>query len=275
MVDGGLSAIEWFGRHVVSILGTYVIPKDADRATFASKGVPPEATRLKFAYTGLPAIVDGRWYIVTAGHILERHLPAIQDRLAFSTGCSIADCFGPIKTGNLSFPFDMVDACEYWIHNPKIGLDYAMLKLQQNHADLLKGNGIVPYLPSQELFTFASRMDHLLLLGFPEENTELLSVEPGGLNYLHVQPSMLPVERSPNTEEIPYPRLKGVVKDRGSLKSIVGMSGGPIFATESNGTGYTVAGIQSCWLPRSNTIFGTNIESIIRHFTVDRHQNTG
>jgi hypothetical protein len=75
-----------------------------------------------------------------------------------------------------------------------------------------------------------------------------------------VPPTMISVQRLevvPAGHEKQYPRLTAVIRDPIPLKSIVGMSGGPIigFAGDERELRYWIVALQSAWLPSSRTIF--------------------
>jgi hypothetical protein len=264
----GKSPIEYLARHVVALVGTYVLCDQTNRESYAEIGAPPHAERKVLSFTGLPVRLCDTIYIATAGHIFAKHLPILESQKAFITGGSLADCFGPIKTGSRSFPFDLFGACEYWIDDSKLGLDYAMLRLSHNDAKLLESNSIVPYIPSDDLYQVAFKSRKHVLLGFAEENTALMDWQPGSVSHVAVKPSAVPIERLDDEPTERYPWLCGQIKNMGMLKSIVGTSGGPVFAitNEDAGTEYTVAGIQSSWNKSTRQTHATRIDCLIDHF---------
>ena len=167
------------------------------------------------------------------------------------------------------------DSCEYWIDDPDAGLDYAMLKLSVNDTNLLKANGTIFYTPSQAHYNLTAISRNLFLMGFPEEASELADWQPGGETNIFSKPYLLPVFRDIERETGRYQMICGQLLNLHQLNSIVGMSGGPIFASIRNktGTDYTLAGIQSSWIKRTGTIYATRIDSIVEHFWAWKKQN--
>jgi hypothetical protein len=277
MPDDDTTAIDFLCQHVVSFVGTYALCEPSEREHFETVGVPPHAGRQLLSFTGTPVQLLDTLYIVTAGHIFSKHVPIIESQRAFLTGGSLADCFGPTKTQNKSFPFNLFESVEHWVYEPSLGLDYAMIRLSENDAELVRSNAIVPYAPSDELYKFAHDSDKLLLLGFPEENAELTDWSPGGMSHIRVVPSVVPVKRLKHKPTELYPWICGEIIHMGNLNSIVGISGGPLFATKEDDTGghYTVAGIQSSWNSRSRTIQAMGIDCIVDHFWKWKKENAG
>jgi hypothetical protein len=64
--------------------------------------------------------------------------------------------------------------------------------------------------------------------------------------------------------------------DRGALKDIDGMSGGPIFGIKPRGTKppeYTVIAIQSFWDSTTRIAFGTRMTHMIEPLKMDRERS--
>ena len=188
MPDDDTSAIDFLCQHVVSFVGTYALCSPSEREHFETVGVPPHADRKLLSFTGTPVQLLDTLYIVTAGHVFSTHIPILESQQAFITSGSLVDSFGPKKTQNKSFPFNLFDSVEYWVYEPSLGLDYAMIKLNPNDADLVRSSSVVPYAPSEDLYKFARESDNLLLLGFPEEKAELIDWSPGGLSIFASRP---------------------------------------------------------------------------------------
>src|ERR1700693_1299799 len=85
-----------FGRHFVSVAGTYFILDDDGK---------PSGTEKCFNYSGMVLSIRGFWNILTAGHILqdlERKWKANRIRL----NCSfLLDNYGVDRKTNLPTPF--------------------------------------------------------------------------------------------------------------------------------------------------------------------------
>jgi hypothetical protein len=109
------------------------------------------------------------------------------------------------------------------------------------------------------------KFDEFLLLGLPEETT--IKIEGEGFM---PRPVILPLhglDAPPPGYETPYPRFCAKIFDNVTIKSIVGMSGGPIFGIGITSDGkkrYWTVAIQSAWLPSERIIFGCPIPVFMR-----------
>ena len=266
-----LKPVDYFGQHSVAWTGTYVLCDPALIEKYETSGVPPDAERQLLIFSGTPIQLLDEFYILTAGHIFEKHLPILDSKRAFQTGGSLVDCFGIQKKSSKyekSFPYDFFKNCVYWINSPEQGLDYAMLKLNKNEVELLRANGILPYAPSEQQYKFSSVCRHMLLYGFPEEHAKLISWKPGGETNILAKPCVLEAFRFPEKSTERYPMICAQIYNNTIVNSIVGMSGGPVFASfkTKDGLSYNVAGIQSSWIKEDGTIFATRIDCIVEHF---------
>ncbi len=260
--------IQMFCRHIIALVGSYVVPNERDRSLFVTEGVPPSAERIHYVYIGVPVVLNGKWYALTAGHSVISFMKGIRSNQIVSTGGSICDFYGPINSTDLAIPFEIKDYCKYMIDDPGLGLDYAMLELSENHARLLAANKTIPYDTSGSCHeTSESEREYCLVLGFPSEDTELVSCKPGRINHISVCPHILPILRLKNDDAV-YPRFAGRIHGMGNLKSLVGFSGGPIFGLDEDDEGmtYTIEGIQSRWARSRLMTYGTRMPAILDHF---------
>ena len=258
--------IKCFSQHLLALVGTYVTADESVRDQYAKYGVPPSAERIHFVYSGVPVIHDDKWYVLTAGHSIAPYVDAIAKQQIFSTGVSLVDSLGTDDPVSPAFPFEIKDNFDFAIDEPEIGLDYAMLRLSQNHVDLIKTNVVTPL--KMELSDSGGLLldrNHVAM-GFPTEKTDLLSVNPGGINDIYLKPYSVPILRN-NNDDCEFPRFVGRIKNMDNLDSIVGISGGPIFCFSDDGKRYTIAAVQSRWDPKTKTVYATEISSIIRHFS--------
>jgi hypothetical protein len=252
------------GRHLVAIVGTYVRPdSDVQWRQFNLLGVPPEAHRIQFAFTGVPTIFENQMYVLTAGHAVGEYLRAVCERQIFSTGNSLVDSFGVENPSMHGIPLEIDEAETIVVNAPDSGLDYAMIPLNVNQRRLLHANGVVPYTlsPASPVYD----VKQCIAAGFPSERTSLLATYPGIQNDIYLQPIFLPISTLLD-EERQFPMLHGRIERMGDIESIVGISGGPILGFVEPDQ-YTVVAIQSSWHRPSREIFATKVEEIAKHFS--------
>ena len=256
-------------RHLVALTGTFVHASPEQRSTYAKNGVPPEAKRLHYTFSGVPVVFNGEWYVLTAGHAVIPYIEGIRSQQIFSTGGTLFDSINHPEEESPWMPFEIADYCEYMIDDESLGLDYAMLRLSSNHTDLISTRDIVPLVLSPELPEGFVCEDRCILAGMPTEHGELLSVSPGKQNEIFMKPHTVPIRRTAD-DALPYPRFVGQIANMHGIDSIVGMSGGPIFGMSNDQ--YTVVALQSRWTQNTRTVYATQTTGICQHFS---KQNTG
>lgn len=238
--------LKYLLNHTVAICGTYRYttgPQDPERA---------------YAYSGCVVASAKNWHILTAGHAIQDHLAICKSPSIQITGRVLADCFGAAAAHSHPIPFDPTDRV---LHSVYVvgGLDYAVFTLTDNENALLKANGI-------QTFAFRDKplgvqdFDRYFVVGFPDEITD---ASPGdsqaGVGLQPVCVPLVPVTDSPNANG----RMVFRIVDKGNLKSIVGLSGGPVFGLrqcDGQVLVYLLA-IQSTW-NKVDTTFACTIEEI-------------
>jgi hypothetical protein len=219
----------------------------------------------------VPVVFNAEWYILTAGHAVKPYLDGIRSQQIFSTGGALFDSVASIDTEANWFPFEIADYCEYVIDDESLGLDYAMLKLSSNHSELIKNRNILPLYLTMNDHEEIQSSAMCIVAGMPDEHGTLLSTEPGVRNNIFMRPSTVPVIRE-DDDSRPFPRLVGRIKSMENLRSIVGMSGGPVFGFANDS--YTIVAIQSRWNKNTKTIYATKTTSICRHFAKWKRDST-
>src|SRR5262249_39874839 len=84
-----------FSRRLVALCGAYI--------TLDTQGRPTKETF--FCYTGFLIELDGRWYMVTAGHCLEEFFQALAHPQIKVTGVALAGGFGTASDAVITVPF--------------------------------------------------------------------------------------------------------------------------------------------------------------------------
>ena len=250
---------EFFARRLVAFVGTYVLADDVARPSRSSP-----APRHHYVYSGVPVALFGNWYVVTAGHSILPYCKAIDEKSIIATGGSIVDSFGVLASKSKGFPFNLRDHCLYSIDEPDDGLDYALIKLSQNHVDLLSTNSVMAFRMGTESDE-TREYSNYVAFGLPDEKSDLVSSDPGNLNYVNLQPWSVPISRL-DDDDCTNPRFVGRIKALSGIDSIVGISGGPIIAFSEDNEYYRLAAIQSRWHASTQTIFATQVEASAKHF---------
>ena len=181
-----------------------------------------------FFRSGFVAEIGGRWWWVTAGHVIK----AIDEAVAANVveGFRLLDQFdGPHKVGEI--PFDYAGARKFYQDDEARGIDFGMIELAPHYMALLKANGITA--ASRETWNmvrFGQYESPFWMYGFPTDGQPVQINGPGFVSAKPV-PGVIavhrPAKKSKDVVKAQYMRLRGVVSD--DAGEIDGMSGGPIF----------------------------------------------
>lgn len=238
-----------FGQHLVAMSGAYET-LDEDQKVIEEKA---------YNFTGFVIAFKGNWFIVTAGHVLQNFERDARNEKVKITGRVLADYFGSEAKTNQPIPFDILEEPKVFIDDKSLGVDLGIIHLREYYRNLLKANGVIPAPFRQEAITDYSQFYGFSIFGFPEESVGQVGTTTGGQAVIGVQPHLVPISLSVEapTDDSPIPRLIGQATDIGNLDSIVGMSGGPLFAYRQvdDDTMYEVIGVQSRWIKKSRTTF--------------------
>jgi hypothetical protein len=238
--------LKYLLNHTVAICGTY-------RYTTGTQD--PERA---YAYSGCVVASASHWHILTAGHAIQGHLANCESPSIQITCRVLADCFGAAANHRHPIPFDPTDRVLHSVY-VEGGLDYAVFTLTDNEKALINANGI-------QTFAFRDKplsvhdFDRYLVVGFPDEITDaILGQSQAGVGLQPVCVPLVPVIDSPNANG----RMVFRIVEKGTLKSIVGLSGGPVFGLrqcDGQVLVYLLA-IQSSW-NEVDTTFACTIEDI-------------
>lgn len=155
----------------------------------------------------------------------------------------------------IAIPFDF--DLDQWLvlNNEELGIDYAATILRPIYRAALEAGGACP-LPSQAWGSHQIDYDYWALLGIPWET---VSHEDGTIISaktvtLILEPADSPAGPSEKDEFRFYAKLVGDSAD--AIRSVEGMSGGPIFGLRAiEGVWhYSAIGVQSGWFPGSRVL---------------------
>lgn len=249
-----------FCRHLVCLGIRYTDPPESPRADGRS--------RLAHG-TFCVAETRGRWFLVTAGHVLQKLDAFVHQGKIVVEYYYLADCIpgGASVKKPIAFPYTAER--RFFRYDAALGLDVGIIPLRDPFRHHLQTQGVLPlgedqWQPGRDPVFFDYWM-----LGFPAEvniaaneplgagaerkgvaASVIVSVEairdrnaiPEGVN---VPLTALPLFVGRITADIPF--------------GIKGMSGGPIFGLAelpTGGAGYKVVALQSTWDPRTRIIWG-------------------
>lgn len=233
--------LQYFCRHLVGLCVTY------RHKTSDDQDKPDRFA----ACSGTLIVIRGAVCFLTAGHVLK----ALDDLRAEITSAALADIFGMGRVCDHPIPFDLRGAKMHYVDED--GLDFGVIVLAPYYVRLLAKNGVVALEEKNWIHQSNVTFDGYAILGFPAEfGSERVSEDGEGM----VVPSMFRVHRleSPPeaTELTRYERFVGRIDRELPLKSVEGMSGGPIFGFNFGPpTRYWIVALQSSWLPDQHIVF--------------------
>jgi hypothetical protein len=234
----------FFCRHLVC-LGGWVQPLD-------DQGKPqgePEA----FAFSACVLVIQGAWFLLTAGHILKRLDERLANKEIKLLKSYLLTGFGPevtthnVATAPIDFDYERIQKS----YIDQDGLDFGLLDLGTYLRAHLEKNEVEPIREENWRIRLDRPFDYYVMLGFPQE-----FVDQGLL-----RPTMLYVQKvnelPEDIEQTDWPRFIGKFGDKFRLKSLVGMSGGPIYGFSHNDPNrYWIPAIQSSWRRGYKITFG-------------------
>lgn len=256
----GNQLLNYLSRHLVALATTY-------------QPIDPEGRRNNdpgFAcYSGFILPINGNWFFVTAGHILEQldsHLNAGNVLCRFR----LVDYLRNDADQTEPIPFDYENADRMWRHAD--GLDFGFVALDGPTKRQLEANGVRPLYQEYLEPNDGDTLHGHIMLGLPEEFFDDPQFDDtlviGG-----VSPALIPIERLESALEgatnTTHERFVGRLSDELEIHSIVGMSGGPTFGFGHDAERhlcYWLVAIQSAWhlLPVGRITFGCPVDVFLR-----------
>lgn len=243
-------------RHFVAIIGTYC-PLDATGAACGEDTY--------YFYSAFVCELGDSTFILTAGHSIEAFVKNVTEKRISLGEQWLLDTFGVGATSKDLIPFNLLDHKIWHAFEQDAGMDAALILLSNNERRLLEANGINPLGPNNWIVPAGDAVAGYILLGIPEERSH--TVSEGNAIRGRAKPFFMAIERLEDDTTHEFARFHGKLRDPiAPLTTIVGMSGGPIFAcVEKDGELYYYAiAIQSVWDESSHQIHATFIEPFIR-----------
>ncbi len=205
-----------------------------------------------YVVTSFVLSVQERWFLVTAGHCLEK-----VDKCK-AEGYSIQKCYlmdsmgvGATHLEPIIFTYDLAKP-QYMSDSRE--MDYGIIPLSTYYQRLLSANNITPL--SEEVWRKQSnKPEAFALIGVPDEFIQRDNETVGIITVLNWVDECEKPDHFPNTE---LPLFYGKVKLHSNQRSVVGMSGGPIFAFEQvdGQYKYWLKALQSSWRDQSEIVIG-------------------
>jgi len=241
VLDENERVIRFFSQHIVPML--FLFEK--------------EDSRQQFIITTFVLSVSNYWFLLTAGHCFNQIKQELIDKGWIIKDCHLIDSLGINAnfTEPIPFPFD-VDKAFFFseLIDKDIAFDYGLYPLSMYFQNLLLSNNIKSL--NEEVWKKQPvSFEIFLLLGIP---AELVKYDE---NNIQLFPSMFYVDVLPDKpngfSDVSLPQIYGKITLNDEMKSIKGMSGGPIFGLRKNDNGelrYWLVSLLSRWLPESHFI---------------------
>lgn len=193
--------------------------------------------------------IESELYLVTAGHAIEDLNLAIEAGYLLSN-CSLIDF---VTNDGEATPFHF-ELGEFLYAYEEGGVDYATIKLSLLYSDMMRNIGVKSFRPADCLEPSSAAMLYVVY-GAPLEWTEHIPAQ-GRQDFLKSCPTPITLDRM--EDHIVDDNFRRMVfkvtampksEHKGPLDSIVGMSGGPVFAFRQTDQGlkYWLVGLQSKW----------------------------
>ena len=206
-----------------------------------------------FVVTTFVLEVLDRWFLITAGHCI-RAIESLTGRCGYNIiRCQLIDSLGLGATHQEPIPFAYKEAHPACLSDD-YAFDYGVMVLSPYYRRLLEVNK-VQALNELVWRNEPVKVDFYILLGIPMESVKV------DASSIEIAPTLLTVEpiseKPKGFAEVDAPLFYGRIVLGERLRSIEGMSGGPLFAFHKNESGelrYWLTALQSRWLPKSQFI---------------------
>lgn len=243
-----------FGRHLVALCVTC-------RSNTTPGGT--QGRRIFFNCPGVVISVRGEHFFLTAGHTLQQLEQDLQSASVEYEGSVLADTFGLDRRSDRPIPFDLPS--HRMIPLYENGFDFGLIHLEDYYVRLLLRNEIrvvsTENIGRPDSITFS----HYFMFGIPDElSSDTLS--PSGEAFLGLALlNVRQLERLPEGLTVPpVAQFIGAISRDVPLRSLKGMSGGPIFGiTQGDEIRYKVVALQSTWHRPTGTVAGTPVHLVI------------
>lgn len=227
--------VEFFQQHMVPLYFTF----------------QKDGTRQNFLYTAFVIDINDHWFLVTAGHVLREIDDYVQAGYEIEKSRFI-DTLPSQSTSNMANPFEYEPEDVFYADADK-GMDFGVMAVRNFYRRAMEKNGVVP-LNESTWGEPAGKADRYLMLGIPEELSKVSEHKIDFANMIHV---VEPLEEHPKWfNKYNTPMFYGRVHLNSAVKSLSGMSGGPILALrEIDGKlRYWVHAVQGSWIEPTREI---------------------
>ncbi len=251
-------AVKAMGRHLVCLVASYVQLDEKGQRV----GDEKIATFSGFIMSFLDL-----WFFVTAGHALKEGIDdKVKTGLVKLHYVGLHDSFGAEAKSQLPTLIDYESTPKWYVDDRTLGLDIGIMYLRPFYRAGLERNGIMPIKEENWKNQPQEVLEDYFLFGLPEEQVGLIEHAPGLLGdwlSVPINVHLLPVTWTGKPHRVippsEFPWFIGEVTLWFGVKSIVGMSGGPIFGFKAMPNGerrYWVVALQSWWDGDTRTIYG-------------------
>jgi len=243
-----------FSCRLIALCGAYVDRDDEGKAT----------KETFFCYTGIIGELEGRWYLVTAGHCIQELKAAFQEPKIEVTGIALVGGFGA-DNKLVAQPFHHFDdAPQNAVNNNEEGLDYGWMEIRPFYRHLLEQAGALPISLLEMNQPQTGNICNQIIVGFPEN---LVQKDMNSADWSQpikgvIQPIMVTANvMNPLPDDIkPIANawFVGHLFETSILDSAKGLSGAPILevAEHTEGFVFRIIALQSWWKNQRRIIFG-------------------
>ncbi|MBA7681455.1 hypothetical protein ES703_89793 [subsurface metagenome] len=165
---------------------------------------------------------------------------------------------------NYPITFCIDPAAIFFILDEEPGLDFGLIALTSYNIRLLAANNVTSLFQENWEKQHNVKYDAFIMMGLPQELTGRDLTQNGALQVSPVLLVLDPIAET--TTGIPKDskgRFHAKISSELPLKSIVGMSGGPIFGINfDDPMSYWIVAIQGSWIEGKKEVFGCPIQTI-------------
>src|SRR6185312_5340239 len=202
----------------------------------------------------------GKWFWLTAGHIFTKYLdhPINRNELRVIGG-SFVDYLGFEAKHFVGYPYIYSAGDAAFVYNRDLGLDYALIALDGLKQVAFQKNNVVPLERSSWEHQHRLTFEFYRMLGVPKTEVVPSSHQEDGVAF---RLAMLAIDRLTPDEisilgDVPDGMFVGRIPEDATIKTVEGMSGGPIYGFRRVGKDliYHPVAVQSFWRPDSRLVF--------------------
>jgi hypothetical protein len=206
-----------------------------------------------FFRSGFVMEFNGRWYWVTAGHILEEIILSQQQPEMVLETFRLVDHYGSKVIDKNPIPFNFEQAWKHYENNDSTGLDYGAVELGKLEQLNLGQNGIKVLPMALYHEAIEKEWDEFFMYGLATDSISIkktsyeMEIDVRATSH----PSLIHIEKfDGDLSKVPptqFLRFYGKLSENWPTGEIDGMSGGPVFGWNDQTGEYAVIAIQSGW----------------------------